>query len=103
MTNKDKIEKSIICTKYECYICRRVENLQLHHCISGSGNRALADKDGLFVMLCPYDHSLLHDQGFYPELKAVAQRAFVDQKIEEGYSESQARGLWLNRYGRFYD
>jgi len=33
----------------------------------------------------------------------VAQRAFIDQKIEEGYSESQARGLWLNRYGRFYD
>ena len=104
MTNREKIEQSIICNKYECFICRTTDDLQLHHCVSGHGRRELADEDGLFVMLCPYDHYILHHKGTHDkELKALAQKSFIEQKKREGYSESQARGMWLNRYTRFYD
>lgn len=46
--------KSIISEKKECYVCKTIDNLHLHHIMFGK-NRKKADKDGLTVYLC-YEH-----------------------------------------------
>ena len=104
MTSKDRIEKqSIINNEYRCYICGSPVNLELHHTPGGS-YRKLADEDGLFLALCHYHHKKLHDTGENDkELKALAERSYIKKKIDEGYTEGQARGLFLNRYGRHFD
>lgn len=46
--------KSIISDKKECYVCKTINNLHLHHIMFGK-NRKKADKDGLTIYLC-YEH-----------------------------------------------
>lgn len=104
--------KSIISTKKECYICRRflglstTYGLEKHHFIHGRGLRKLADEDGLFAEICSRHHRNLHDDPLHPydqELKAIAERSYIKKKISEGYTEGQARGMFLNRYGKHFD
>lgn len=58
-------------------MCHRQDSLEVHHCIHGTANRRLADKDGLTVYLCRDCHRALHDRGIGDsQLKAVAQRAW---------------------------
>lgn len=70
--------ESIISTKEECFLCGSTQNLQTHHCWHGTGNRKLADKDGLFVRLCVYCHSALHDKGINDRyLMETAEKAYL--------------------------
>ena len=52
------MSKSIIQENKECYLCRYLYdfenqmNLQEHHCIHGTANRALSELYGLKVYLC---------------------------------------------------
>lgn len=96
MNSREKIEKfSKMSNKWECFICHSTMNLDLHHCIHGSGRKPLADEDGLFVALCRLHHTRLHDFGEYDgELKALAQRTYVKEHSREEF---------LKRYGRFYE
>lgn len=104
MTSEEKVKKfSKIATNWQCYICQGNSDLELHHCLSGS-DRKKADEDGLFVALCHHHHRLLHDKGEHEkELKALAERSFISGKVAEGYTEGQARGIFLNRYGKHFD
>ncbi len=43
-----------------CYMCGTYQNLDIHHCIHGTGRRRLADEDGLTVYLCRADHDKVH-------------------------------------------
>lgn len=104
MMDEKKIKTSIICPKVSCYLCGTTENLELHHALHGNGRRKLADEDKLFLALCAYHHRRLHDFGEYDqELKALAERSYIKKKISEGYTEGQARGMFLNRYGKHFD
>lgn len=59
----------------QCFICGRHGPLDVHHCISGTANRKMADMYGLTVYLCRDCHRALHDKGLYDkELKQFAQR-----------------------------
>ena len=40
-----------------CFLCGRVNDLQLHHVIGGTANRKLSDQYGLVVWLCMEDHT----------------------------------------------
>ena len=61
----------------QCFICGRKGQLDVHHCISGTANRKMADIYGLTVYLCRDCHGALHDKGKYDmELKQFAQRQF---------------------------
>lgn len=97
MTSREKVEtKSIISCQWRCFICHSKENLELHHCIFGS-YRKLADKDGLFVALCADCHRALHDRGLFErELKATAQRAYMED-------HKCTREEFRKRYGRCFD
>lgn len=68
----------------ECWFCgfADADKLEKHHCLHGTANRALADKYGLTVNLCPECHRGKHGvHGKYGKerdltLKKVAQRAW---------------------------
>lgn len=69
----------------ECWFCGRTVNLELHHVAHGTANRALSDKYGLTVFLCPKCHR--GNDGVHGKyghrrdmtLKCVAQRAFEEK------------------------
>lgn len=91
------MSKSIIQTEKECYFCGATENLDKHHCIHGTANRRLADKDGLWVYLCKYHHTMspqaVHrDENMNLVLKKVAQ-----QRWEAKYGN---REQFISRYGK---
>lgn len=59
-----------------CYLCGRVDGLEVHHCLHGS-YRKMADKYGLTVYLCHWCHARLHDHGEYDkDLQEMAQIYF---------------------------
>lgn len=79
-----------------CYLCGERGLMEAHHCIHGTANRRLADKDGLIVNLCPECHRKLHDKGVMDDhLKAIAENAWLRYNratVEE----------FIARYGRSY-
>lgn len=91
---------SIIQNVKECYICKWKRNLELHHCIYGTGKRALSDKYGLVIWLCQDHHRLgkfaVHN--FKPlddSIKAMAQHKAMDYY---GWSEED----WMKIFRRNY-
>jgi hypothetical protein len=98
--------KSIIQqTKEVCFICGASTSIR-HHIYHGTGLRQVSEREGLWVYLCHDHHRFLHDLPSHPhdeELKIKGQRAWIGQKVKEGYSKGQARGMWLNRIGRFFE
>ena len=87
--------KSIIHDWDECYICGAY-GTEVHHCIHGTANRRLADKDGLTVNLCHACHMRLHDKGEYDrELQKIAQQRWMEYY---GKSVDEFR----KRYGKNY-
>lgn len=73
----------------QCWICGRYEGmrdlLEQHHMIHGIANRALSDKYGLWVYLCPKCHrgtDGVHGKNGHRRdmtLKCVAQRTFEEK------------------------
>lgn len=65
-------------TEKKCYISGAEYNLDCHHVMTGTANRKLSDKYGLWVWLRHDIHMDLHDRDKDLEirLKQDAQRAF---------------------------
>lgn len=84
---KKKRHPSIIQDEKECYFCGNVLDLDLHHVMSGTNRRHLADEDGLTVYLCRYHHNKVHqNRELNLLLKRVAQRRYMeyyDKTLEE--------------------
>ena len=71
--------KSIISNKKECFICKSMYGLEVHHCIHGYGRRKLADADGLTVYLCHVCHRNLHDLSIHDrDLQMLAQKRWQE-------------------------
>ena len=95
---------SKIQTKCECYLCHKdyTAGLDHHHAIAGR-NRAKCDQYGLWVWLCRECHTKLHDKGEHDsEIRAIAQKTFVEDMKKRGYPEESAREEWLREFGKFY-
>ena len=106
MPRKTNYVPSKIQTKVECFICHKdmSNGLDHHHCLHGSGQRKLADEDGLWVWLCRICHSALHDTGANDRyLQALAQRTYINELIHQGYPQDVARELFFSRYKKFYE
>lgn len=93
--------KSIIQTKKKCFVCESTYNLHCHHCMHGTANRKLADKDGLTVYLC-YEHHEgnmgVHSKNGHEldlELKRIAQLRW-----QEYYNKTEDD--FRSRYGKSY-
>lgn len=98
--------KSIIQPDNEvCFLCGAPTTIR-HHIIHGNGFRQLSEDEGLWVYLCHPHHWHLHNLPKHPhddELKKLAQERWITQKMQEGYPKGKARGMWLNRFGKFFD
>mgnify|MGYP003334493975 CR=1 FL=1 len=73
---------SIIQSFRTCIKCGNRQQLHVHHCIHGTANRKLCDKDGLTVMLCAPCHATLHDKNndrYREYLEDLAQRIWMKQ------------------------
>lgn len=107
------MSKSIISNEKRCYFTGRTTGIDRHHLLHGNGVKQLAEQDGLWIWIDHQLHMLIHDKGYFEflngtlvtdkELQACAQREFIKNKVQQGYTEGQARGIFFNRYGRFYD
>lgn len=83
-----KRKPSIIQDGKKCFICGRTAKLDCHHCIHGTANRKIADREGLWVWLCQTCHKEVHDKDREKDLKCIkaAQRA---------YEENHNRDEWM--------
>ena len=100
------MSKSIIQSDTKtCFFCGASTPIR-HHICFGTGLRQVSEREGLWVYLCNPHHKYLHDLPSHPhdqELKQLAQEKWIKKKMDEGYTRGQARGMWLNKIGRFYD
>ena len=61
-----------------CFICGRMCQTHKHH-VFGAYNRKRAERDGLFVYLCPECHRMVHsDYMANVSLKEMAEIAWLD-------------------------
>jgi len=79
-----------------------------HHLVFGYGMRSLADKDGLTMSLCNSCHNMaakpqnkIHGNSVAEKLSKMLGQAMWEKKaVASGYTEEDARKLFINRYGR---
>lgn len=65
--------KSIMQSEKKCFLCRREDGLDVHHCIEGS-YRDQSTEYGLTIWLCRKCHRRLHDnEGDMKEIRRLAQ------------------------------
>lgn len=101
---KSKYVPSIVQNTAQCYLCGRLTDLELHHCIPGRGNRKICTELGLTVWLCRRCHADLHDRGIgYKKVQEDAQKAFIKKSKKQGLTEDIARSIWYERFKKFYD
>lgn len=71
---------SIMQTQKECYGCFRTVNLERHHCLHGTANRRLAEREGLWVWLCRDCHERVHqNHDMDTRFKERAQRKWMEK------------------------
>lgn len=91
--------KSVLQTSKECWVCGRTDNLHLHHCIHGKGNRQISDKYGLTIWLCPMHHNMSRE--------GVHQNRNLDLRVKQmaqSYFEANIgnRDLFIREFGKNY-
>ena len=78
--------KSIISNERECFICHKLEPLHKHHIYEGTGRRALSEKYGCWIYLCPRHHNW-SDYGIHANKE-------LDLKIKQ-----MCQKKWMELYG----
>lgn len=103
------LPKSIVTEYMEvCAICGKPTQC-VHHLIFGISNRALSDDDALILPMCNNCHNLaggtkaLHNNIVAEKLsKIIGQLAYEKRQVAKGFTEAEARDLFMTRYGRSY-
>lgn len=75
--------------KGTCYLCGCNKGFEKHHCIHGTANRQIADREGLWVYLCNECHT--GGRG------AVHNNKQIDLLVEQ-----EAQTVWEENYIRDY-
>ena len=88
-------------------MCGRHIYTERHHIFGNVANRRLSEQDGLWVYLC-FDHHNRPPEGVHYNaenmlwLHQVGQKAYEDKLIEKGLNNSDARAVFMQRYGKNY-
>lgn len=92
---------SIIKKSKSCFFCGDTRNIEKHHALHGTANRRLADKDGLWVWVCPECHrgtNGVHGKNGHGKdltLKMTAEYAWMKHYGKTEYD-------FVQRYGKNY-
>ena len=92
------MKNSIINDKKRCIVCGTFFNLHKHHVFYGTGNRKLADEDGLWVYLCGHHHNLSQDGVHFNKELDMG----LKQLGQTAYEKTHTREEFMERYGRNY-
>lgn len=76
-----------------CFFCGKRTGLERHHVMSGTANRKLAEKFGLWVYCCDFHHldpkeGVQYNREKADRLKAMAQIAFESRYSHEKWMET---------------
>ena len=97
-----------------CCICGKPE-VEIHHCVHGTANRALSDREGLITPLCPAHHNSrkmsVHQNKEMKVLmhqfaQASWERHYIARRMENGYGidaqeiENEARETFRRIFGQ---
>lgn len=97
--------------KGTCYLCGCHGFTECHHCIHGTANRKLSEREGLKVWLCPDchrngRHAVHRDNETDLAVKRDAQEAWEKRYKEtypyENHAEEAAREAFIRMFGRSY-
>lgn len=91
------MSKSIMSNIKECFICGSIQDLDKHHCIGGTANRRLSEKDGLWVYLCRRHHTMSNEAVHQNEEQNRKLKQKAQEKWEETYG---SREQFIQRYGK---
>jgi hypothetical protein len=89
--------KSIMQTERRCYLCNRETGLERHHVMSGTANRKLSEKYGLWVWLC-HDCHTGTDGAQYDRSKNIQLR----QDAQFAFENLHGHRMWMATFGRNY-
>ena len=89
--------KSIMQTEKRCYLCNRETGLERHHVMSGTANRKLSEKYGLWVWLCHECHTGT-DGAQYDRSKNIQLR----QDAQFVFENLHGHRMWMSTFGRNY-
>lgn len=83
---------SLLQTKRECFVTGRTDQLEVHHCFSGTSNRQVSDEQGFWVYLTTDWHRhnkwAVHknpNSGIDLMLKQTAQRLYEREHSREEF------------------
>lgn len=98
----EKMQSSVLQNPKDksCFLCSRLGSHK-HHVIEGKGRREQSEKYGLYILLCPWCHSMVHskpNQGIDLELKQMAERKFLETHSMDEWREAFMKNYLEDRY-----
>ena len=97
--------RSLLQETKECYLCRKAlgpaadlpsEGLEKHHIIYGTGNRKIADREGLWIYLCHYHHNQDEKSGSVHYKRQV--REELSQEAERAFLQNHSLDDWMRLF-----
>ena len=89
-----------------CAVCGTTQNIHKHH-VYGGANRKISESNGFTENLCGYHHNLSNEGVHFNHnldrrFKEKHQMIFEGEKILQGYTEDEARKMFLVLIGKSY-
>ena len=81
----------------QCYLCGRQYGLERHHIMAGIANRRLAERYGLWILLCRPCHIGKGGAQYEKDLNLLLKRE-AQTKFEELYNHTE----WMKIFGKNY-
>ncbi len=90
------MRKGIVEDMEHCYVCG-TNQVEMHHCINGRGQRSIADQYNLVIPLCPEHH---RNGSYSPHRNAEINSQYA--KISQAYFEQNIgnREDFMKLFGR---
>ena len=92
---------SILQDKKECFKCKGINNLELHHIFFGNANRKLSEREGLKVYLCVEHHRGNYGvHGRYGKDLNIYLKRISQKRWQEYYNKTKED--FIKEYGKSY-
>lgn len=89
--------KSILQSEKTCYFCPKCYGLERHHVMSGTANRKLSEKYGLWVWLCHDHHTGKEGAQYEKDLNTL-----LKQQAQKAFESIHGHKLWMDTFRKNY-